>query len=93
MVRRYRRVQVRSAVTEGEVMNSMATRKVRKTDPQSRVTVLILDQIMGKKLREVEVNANGEGPSGGSDVVLHFEGGKEILIYVHEDGTLYVEGD
>jgi len=32
----------------------MATRKVRKTDPQSRVTALILDQIMGLKLSKEE---------------------------------------
>ena len=52
-----------------------------------------IDQIIGLKLLEAEVNDKGEGPSGGSDIVLHFEGGKEILIYVHEDGTLFVEGD
>jgi len=57
------------------------------------IKALGLDQIIGHKFLEFEQLDSEHSGSGADEVVLHFENGKEISIYLHEDGTLCIEGD
>ena len=58
------------------------------------ISIQNLDCIVGLKLTEIEKNHIPEfSASGGPEVILHFENGKEIMIYVDNFGHLHVEGD
>ena len=55
------------------------------------IKALRLDQIIGHEFLEFEHNDSEHSGSGAEEVVLYFENGKEISIYLHEDGTLCIE--
>ncbi len=58
-----------------------------------RVTAFNLDQIIGQTLIDFEQNTAEESASGSNEVILHFSGGGEILIFVHDEDGVRVEGD
>jgi hypothetical protein len=58
-----------------------------------QVTACNLDQIVGQTLIDFEQNTAKGSASGSDEVILHFSGGGEILIFVHDEEGVKVEGD
>ena len=52
-----------------------------------------LRQVSGQKLLDWDHNDKENSGSGAEEVVLIFTNGKEISIYIHDNGTLCIEGD
>ena len=52
-----------------------------------------LDQVLGQEFIGFEQNEADQAASGCDEVILHFSGGSEILIYVHPEEGVKVEGD
>ena len=58
-----------------------------------QVTAFNLDQIIGQTLIGFEQNTADGSASGSNEVILHFSGGGEVLIFVHDEDGVKVEGD
>lgn len=52
-----------------------------------------IDQVFGESLIDVEHNGSDVSASGSEEIILNFTNGKEILIFVHDEGYIVVEGD
>lgn len=50
------------------------------------------NQVLGKVLIDVRM-PNGSTLNIGNDDELEFDDGAELTVFVHDDGTLHVEGD
>ena len=59
----------------------------------SDIKVLGLEEVQGCEFLDYEQNPPEYSASGTEEVILHFSNGKEILIYIRNDGTLFIEGD
>lgn len=58
------------------------------------IKLINMERPMGGKLIHAEHHTEkGHNASGGEEVLLEFDNGAEILIYVSDDGILWVEGD
>jgi len=51
------------------------------------------EQVLGLRLLDIELPGEGNCSGDKLEVVLHFENGKELLIYRTDDGKVHVEGD
>lgn len=58
-----------------------------------QVTASNLEQIIGQTFIGFEQNVAEESASGSAEVILHFSGGGEILIFAHNEDGVKVEGD
>jgi hypothetical protein len=62
--------------------------------PAHKVIATSLDQIIGQTFIDYEHSTEDESVSGSDEVILHFSGGSEILIYFHQhEKCVKVEGD
>ena len=59
------------------------------------IDVIQLHLVMGAKLVDVEHVKAKDSPVSGApeELFLHFDNSQEILIYLHDDGSIRVEGD
>lgn len=57
--------------------------------------ILNVEQCKGKKLIDIEYIYEKDKTGSGAceEIILHFENGKELLIYVHDNGKIIIEGD
>lgn len=63
-------------------------------DSNAKVKLWQIEQTVGRELIEVEYQVGDQTVSGSDwEIILHFSGGKELLIYPHDDGSVVVEGD
>lgn len=51
------------------------------------------EQVLGLRLLDIELPGEGNCSGDEFEVILHFENGKELLIYRNDDGEVNVEGD
>lgn len=71
----------------------MTSKPVEYPDKQTEcVKTRNVGQCIGQTLTDIEL-PNGEVSGSKREAVLHFSDGGEILIFVHDDGTLMIEGD
>lgn len=52
-----------------------------------------LEEVLGEKLIDWEVNTAKDSVSDCDEIILHFTNGKEILIFVHPEDGLQAHGD
>jgi hypothetical protein len=52
-----------------------------------------LDIVLGQEFIGHEQNMADQSASGCDELILHFSGGSEILIYIHPEEGVKVEGD
>lgn len=59
------------------------------------MNVIGIDQIKNHKLLDYYFTADLNQTASGADeeITLRFDDGKEIIIYINQEGTLCVEGD
>lgn len=52
-------------------------------------------RLIGRTVTEVETHGKGssESASGGEELLLTFDDGTELLVFVHQNGELHVETD
>jgi len=79
---------------ELEIIRLRKECKKLRVSPQNLVTHN-LGQVIGGELVCVEHNQPHvpKNASGAEEVLLHFHNGREILIFIHPDGEVRVEGD
>lgn len=59
-----------------------------------KIKLVNMKRVVGSRLIHVEYrSAEGHNQSGGEEILMEFDNGGEILIFLDDDNILWVEGD